>query len=29
MMNNSDLVLGYDYDEWYGYGRKIQIVTDI
>lgn len=28
-MNNSDLVLGYDYDEWYGYGRKIQIVTDI
>lgn len=28
-MNNFDLVLGYDYDEWYGYGRKTQMVTDI
>ena len=22
MMNNFDLILGYDYDEWYGYGRS-------
>ena len=28
-MNNFDLILGYDYDEWYGYGRKTQMVTDI
>ena len=29
MMNSSEIVLGYDYDEWYGYGRKKKIVTDI
>lgn len=26
---NSDLVLGYDYDKWYGYGMKEPILTDI
>lgn len=28
-MMNSDLVLGYDFDKWYGYGIKQPIVTDI
>lgn len=28
-MTNSDLVLGYDFDKWYGYGEKQPIVTDI
>ncbi len=29
MMKNSDLVLGYDYDKWYGYGIKEPVITDI
>ena len=29
MMMNSDLVLGYDYDKWYGYGVKEAVTTDI
>lgn len=29
MMKKSDLVLGYDYDKWYGYGLKEPIITDI
>lgn len=29
MMMSSDLVLGYDYDKWYGYGLKQPIATDI
>lgn len=29
MMMNSDLVLGYDYDKWYGYGVKEPVLTDI
>ncbi|SEU22516.1 hypothetical protein SAMN05443270_3493 [Lacrimispora sphenoides] len=29
MMMSSDLVLGYDYDKWYGYGLKQPITTDI
>lgn len=29
MMKNSDLVLGYDFDKWYGYGAKQPIMTDI
>ncbi|WP_315671954.1 hypothetical protein [Clostridium sp. 19966] len=29
MTMNSDLVLGYDYDKWYGYGVKQPIITDI
>lgn len=29
MMMNSKLVLGYDYDKWYGYGEKQPIITDI
>lgn len=28
-MTNSNLVLGYDFDKWYGYGIKQPIVTDI
>lgn len=26
---NSDLILGYDFDKWYGYGIKEPVVTDI
>lgn len=29
MMKNSDLVLGYDFDKWYGYGAKQPVITDI
>lgn len=29
MMMNSNLVLGYDYDKWYGYGLKEPVLTDI
>ena len=29
MMKNSDLVLGYDYDKWYGYGLKEPVKTAI
>lgn len=29
MMMTSDLILGYDYDKWYGYGAKVPITTDI
>lgn len=29
MTKNSDLILGYDFDKWYGYGEKYPIVTDI
>lgn len=29
MTKNYDLVLGYDYDSWYGYGMKQPIITDI
>lgn len=29
MMMNSDLVLGYDFDKWYGYGVKEPVITDI
>lgn len=29
MTKNSDLILGYDYDKWYGYGAKEPITTDI
>lgn len=29
MTMNSDLILGYDYDKWYGYGIKEPVITDI
>lgn len=29
MTMNSDLVLGYDFDKWYGYGLKQPIITDV
>lgn len=29
MMVNFDLILGFDYDKWYGYGKKELIITDI
>lgn len=29
MMMNSNLILGYDYDKWYGYGVKEPLTTDI
>lgn len=29
MTRNSDLMLGYDYDKWYGYGVKEPVITDI
>lgn len=29
MMKNFDLVLGYDYDKWLGYGAKEPIIADI
>lgn len=29
MTTNSDLLLGYDYDKWYGYGIKDPVTTDI
>ena len=29
MMKISDIVLGYDYDKWYGYGLKEPVITDI
>lgn len=29
MMRNFDLLLGYDYDKWYGYGEREMICTDI
>ncbi len=28
-MKNSNLVLGYDFDKWYGYGAREPIITDI
>ena len=28
-MMNSDLILGYDFDKWYGYGIKEPVITDI
>ncbi len=28
-MMNSDLILGFDYDKWYGYGEKKPMITDI
>lgn len=28
-MMSSDLVLGYDFDKWYGYGEKLSIATDL
>lgn len=28
-MMSSDLILGYDYDKWYGYGEKCPVITDI
>lgn len=29
MKKNSELVIAYDYDKWYGYGNKEPIITDI
>ena len=29
MTTNSDLILGYDYDKWHGYGMKEPVITDI
>lgn len=29
MTNTNELILGYDYDAWYGYGKKMPITTDI
>ena len=29
MTMNSNLILGYDYDKWYGYGIKEPVITDI
>lgn len=29
MMKNSDVLLGYDYDKWYGYATKEPLLTDI
>ena len=29
MMRNSDILLGYDYDKWYGYVTKEPVLTDI
>lgn len=29
MTKNSDLVLGFDYDKWYGYGEKEPVTTDL
>lgn len=29
MKNNNSLSLGFNYDSWYGYGRKEAVVTDI
>lgn len=29
MMRNSDVLLGYDYDKWYGYATKEPLLTDI
>lgn len=29
MTKNYDLVLGFDYDKWYGYGMKQSIITDV
>ena len=29
MSSDSNLVLGYDYDKWHGYGEKQPIITDI
>lgn len=29
MMKNSDLVLGYDYDKWYGYGLKEAVRVEL
>lgn len=28
-MTNFNLVLGFDYDKWYGYGERLKIITDI
>ncbi|MCM1285797.1 MAG: hypothetical protein NC213_04075 [Acetobacter sp.] len=29
MMTNSDILLGYDYDKWYGYAMKEPVLSDI
>lgn len=29
MMRNSDILLGYNYDKWYGYATKEPVLTDI
>lgn len=29
MTMNSNLILGYDFDKWYGYGIKEPVITDI
>lgn len=29
MTMNSDLILGYDFDKWYGYGIKEPVITDM
>ena len=29
MMMNSNLILGYDYDKWYGYGIKEPVTADM
>ncbi len=29
MMKNSEIILGYDYDAWYGYGVKEPVIADI
>ena len=26
---SNELIVGYDYDAWYGYGDKVPIVTDV
>lgn len=28
-MTSSDILLGYDYDKWYGYATKEPVLTDI
>ena len=29
MMSSSDIILGYDFEKWYGYGERVPVVTDI
>ena len=28
MISSNDLLIGYDYDAWYGYGEKVPIYVD-